>query len=133
MSSTICSTRVAADVDASFRSVTTTSRVGKVRVDEVADAMRQVTENSSVVGRLSQDVSTSSSEQARGIEQISKAIAQIQMVTQKTAANAEEGAAAGAQMTSEAQHLTSAVDHLRQLLGIKIETSLQHEVEVSSF
>ena len=94
------------------------ARVGKIRVDEVASAMRQVTENSSVIGRLSRDVSTSSSEQARGIEQISKAIAQIQMVTQKNAASAEEGASAGAEMTKEAQHLQAAVTHLRGLLGI---------------
>jgi methyl-accepting chemotaxis protein len=108
------------------------SRVGKVRVDEVAAAMRQVTENSVVVGRLSQDVSTSSTEQARGIEQISKAITQIQMVTQKTAVSAEEGAAAGAQMTNEAQHLKAAVDHLRILLGIETGGANTEDVSLAA-
>ena len=73
----------------------THARTGKVRLDEVAEAMQQVTVNSSEIGRLSEQVSSGSDEQARGIEQISRAILQIQEVTQKTAASAEEGAAAG--------------------------------------
>jgi methyl-accepting chemotaxis protein/methyl-accepting chemotaxis protein-1 (serine sensor receptor) len=96
----------------------THARTGKVRLDEVAQAMQQVTTNSSEIGKLSEQVSSGSDEQARGIEQISRAILQIQEVTQKTSASAEEGATAGAQMRSESEHLNTAVQGLRNMLGL---------------
>ena len=94
------------------------SKTGKVRLDEVAAAMRQVTDSAVQVQRLSNEVNAGSEEQARAIEQISKAILQIQQVTQQTAASAEEGASAGAQMSAEAEHLQSAVNRMRAMLGM---------------
>jgi methyl-accepting chemotaxis protein len=96
----------------------THARTGKVRLDEVAQAMQQVTANSSEIGKLSEQVSSGSDEQSRGIEQISRAILQIQDVTQKTSASAEEGSTAGAQMQSESEHLNNAVRRLREMLGL---------------
>ena len=104
------------------------SKVGKVRLDEVADAMRQVTERSLQVQKLSNEVYEGSDEQARAIEQISRAILQIQQVTQQTAASAEEGASAGAQMSSEADNLQSAVHRMRSMLGMQVaEHATEHE------
>jgi len=80
--------------------------------------MRQVTDSAVEVQRLSNEVNAGSEEQARAIEQISKAILQIQQVTQQTAASAEEGASAGAQMGAEADHLQSAVSRMRTMLGM---------------
>jgi methyl-accepting chemotaxis protein/methyl-accepting chemotaxis protein-1 (serine sensor receptor) len=97
------------------------SKIGKVRLDEVAASMRQVTESAVQVQRLSNEVNAGSEEQARAIEQISRAILQIQQVTQQTAASAEEGASAGAQMGAEAQHLQSAVNRMRAMLGMSDE------------
>jgi methyl-accepting chemotaxis protein/methyl-accepting chemotaxis protein-1 (serine sensor receptor) len=97
------------------------SKTGKVRLDEVATAMRQVTESAVQVQRLSNEVNAGSEEQARAIEQISKAILQIQQVTQQTAASAEEGASAGSQMSAEAEHLQSAVSRMRAMLGMSEE------------
>jgi methyl-accepting chemotaxis protein len=94
------------------------SKTGRVRLDEVASAMRQVTESAVQVQRLSNEVNAGSDEQARAIEQISKAILQIQQVTQQTAASAEEGASAGSQMSSEAEHLQSTVHRMRAMLGM---------------
>src|SRR5581483_4737216 len=99
------------------------SKTGKVRLDEVAAAMRQVTESAVQVQRLSNDVNAGSEEQARAIEQISRAILQIQQVTQQTAASAEEGASAGAQMSAEAEHLQSAVNRMRAMLGMTDEAA----------
>lgn len=99
------------------------SKVGKVRLDEVALAMRQVTSSAVQVQRLSNEVNAGSEEQARAIEQISKAILQIQHVTQQTAASAEEGASAGSQMSAEADHLQSAVHRMRAMLGMQEEMS----------
>jgi methyl-accepting chemotaxis protein/methyl-accepting chemotaxis protein-1 (serine sensor receptor) len=97
------------------------SKTGKVRLDEVALAMRQVTDSAVQVQRLSNEVNAGSEEQARGIEQISKAILQIQQVTQQTAASAEEGASAGSQMGAEAEHLQAAVSRMRAMLGMTDE------------
>ncbi len=94
------------------------SKTGKVRLDEVAAAMRQVTDSAVQVQRLSNEVNAGSEEQARAIEQISKAILQIQQVTQQTAASAEEGASAGSQMSAEAELLQSAVNRMRAMLGM---------------
>jgi methyl-accepting chemotaxis protein len=100
------------------------SKTGKVRLDEVAAAMRQVTDSAVQVQRLSNEVHAGSEEQARSIEQISKAILQIQQVTQQTAASAEEGASAGAQMSAEAEQLQSAVHRMRGMLGMRDERLL---------
>ena len=94
------------------------SRNGKVRLDEVAQSMRQVTESALEVQKLSGEVHIGSEEQAKGVERISKTILQIQKVTQQNAASAEEGASAGAQMSAEAEHLQSAVGRLREMVGI---------------
>ena len=66
----------------------------------MAAAMRQVTERAIQIQRLSNEVNSGSEEQARAIDQISKAILQLQPVTQQTAASAEEGASAGARMSA---------------------------------
>jgi methyl-accepting chemotaxis protein/methyl-accepting chemotaxis protein-1 (serine sensor receptor) len=99
------------------------AKTGKVRLDEVAGAMRQVTDSAIQVQRLSNEVNAGSEEQARAIEQISKAILQIQQVTQQTAASAEEGASAGAQMSAEAEHLQEAVSRMRAMLGMNNDDS----------
>jgi methyl-accepting chemotaxis protein/methyl-accepting chemotaxis protein-1 (serine sensor receptor) len=97
------------------------SKTGKIRLDEVATAMHQVTGSAIEVQRLSNEVNAGSEEQARAIGQISRAILQIQQVTQQTAASAEEGASAGAQMSAEAEHLQSAVNRMRAMLGMSEE------------
>jgi methyl-accepting chemotaxis protein len=94
------------------------SKTGRVRLDEVATAMRQVTDSAVQVQRLSNEVNAGSDEQARAIEQISKAILQIQQVTQQTAASAEEGASAGSQMSAEAENLQSTVHRMKAMLGM---------------
>jgi methyl-accepting chemotaxis protein len=62
-------------------------------------------------------VSASSQEQARGIEQVSLAIAQMDQVTQSNAANAEEFASACRLLRTQAQSLREAVSSLEALVG----------------
>jgi hypothetical protein len=63
------------------------------------------------------EVNLGSQEQARGIEQISKAIAQMDQVTQSNAANAEESASASEEMSAQAEALNNIVLQLRALVG----------------
>ncbi len=66
---------------------------------------------------LVDEVEASSKEQAQGIDQISKAVAQMDQVTQKTAANAEESASASEELNAQSQALMAVVKRLRDLVG----------------
>jgi methyl-accepting chemotaxis protein/methyl-accepting chemotaxis protein-1 (serine sensor receptor) len=59
----------------------------------------------------------SSQEQVRGIDQISKAIVQMQNVTQGTAAGAEESAAAAEELTAQPEISNEIVERLRAMVG----------------
>jgi methyl-accepting chemotaxis protein len=92
------------------------SRGGGARVQQVADAIRSISESTVKVRTLVDEVSLGSDEQARGIEQIAQAVAQMQAVTQQSAAGAEEAAAAGQELSSQAELLKDAVRHLRSMI-----------------
>jgi len=93
------------------------SNDGKVKVDQVAGAIRVIAEESAKVKTLVDEVSLGSQEQARGIEQISKAIAQMEQATQTTAANAEESASAAEELTAQSETLKDAVVRLTAIVG----------------
>jgi methyl-accepting chemotaxis protein len=90
---------------------------GKAKVDQVATAIRGVTEEAAKVKMLVDAVSLGSREQARGVEQVSKAITQIEQVTQTTAANAEEGAAAAEELNAQSAALKDVVSNLAAMVG----------------
>jgi len=94
-----------------------TSRDGNARLDEMAAAVRAMTDNSLRVKNLVDEVNLGSQEQARGMEQISHAVIQMEQVTQKTAAGAEESAAAGAELKARAADLRGLVREMREMLG----------------
>jgi methyl-accepting chemotaxis protein/methyl-accepting chemotaxis protein-1 (serine sensor receptor) len=75
-------------------------------------------------------VNLGSQEQARGIEQISKAIAQMDQVTQGTAASAEEGASASQQLSAQAEAMGHAVRKLSRMVGDTSETHVRPPVAV---
>jgi methyl-accepting chemotaxis protein/methyl-accepting chemotaxis protein-1 (serine sensor receptor) len=90
---------------------------GRSRLDEVAEAVKQVVEKSGRIRLLVNEVHVGSQEQARGIEQIARAIEQMQRVTQSTAASAEQSASAGQEMSAQASELNEAVQRLNGVLG----------------
>jgi methyl-accepting chemotaxis protein/methyl-accepting chemotaxis protein-1 (serine sensor receptor) len=92
------------------------SNEGRAKLDQVAGAIRGITENAEKVKTLVDEVKLGSEEQARGIEQVSKTISEMEQVTQKSAANAEETASAGEEMSAQTQTLNAIVERLRQLV-----------------
>ncbi len=60
---------------------------------------------------------TGSTEQAHGIEQIAKAIGQMEQVTQSAAAHAEQSASAGEELSMQAVATTEIVDKLTTMVG----------------
>ena len=66
---------------------------------------------------LVSEIAAASQEQAQGIEQINRAMAEMDKVTQQTAANAEESASASEEMSSQAEGLQDIVGALIHLVG----------------
>jgi len=93
------------------------SNDGKAKVDHVAEGIRAITAQSAQVKTLVDEVNIGSQEQARGMEQVAKAVTQMEQVTQSTAANAEESAAAAEELNAQSETLLDVVDQLGSLVG----------------
>ncbi len=90
---------------------------GSTKLGEVAGSIRAITEGAGQAKVLVDEVEASSKEQAQGIEQISKAVAQMDEVTQRTAANAEESASASEELNAQSRVLMVVVNQLQALVG----------------
>ena len=90
---------------------------GQAKVDQVAEAVRGVTEETAKVKSLVEEVSRGGQEQTVGTEQVARAIAQMEQVTQRTAANAEEGAAAAEMLNAQSAGLREIVERLAAMVG----------------
>ena len=90
---------------------------GSAKVDEVAAAIRAITEDAGQVGTLVTEIHASGREQTRGMEQIGKAIAQMEQVTQSNAATAEESASAAEELSSQAGSLKTIVSQLTAMVS----------------
>jgi len=92
------------------------SNGGRVKVDQVAVAIAAITAESSKIKVLVDEISLGSVEQSSGIDQISRAITQMEQVTQSSAANAEESAAAAEQLNAQAASMKDVVETLRAMV-----------------
>jgi methyl-accepting chemotaxis protein len=90
---------------------------GSGKLSEVAASIQAITEGAVKVKTLVDEVDASSKEQALGIEQISKSIAQMDKVTQQTSANAEQSANASEALNGQAQTLLDLVERLQSMVG----------------
>jgi len=94
-----------------------TSHDGNSRLDLMAGAVRSMTGNSTRVKTLVDEVNIGSQEQSRGMDQIAHAVTQMQQVTQRTAAGAEESASSGTELSSHASVLRGLVKEMQQMVG----------------
>jgi methyl-accepting chemotaxis protein len=94
-----------------------TSHDGNARLDQMAGAVRAMTENAGRVKALVDEVNLGSQEQSRGMDQISRSVLQMERVTQKNASCAEESASAGAELTSHAHTLHTLVHEMREMVA----------------
>jgi methyl-accepting chemotaxis protein/methyl-accepting chemotaxis protein-1 (serine sensor receptor) len=95
------------------------SNDGKAKVDQVAAAIRAITQESAKVKTFVDDVNAGSRDQVHGIEQIGKAIMQMEDVTRKTAASAEENASAAEELNAQSEALKDIVEQLTAMVGGK--------------
>ena len=90
---------------------------GKTKVDRMAEAIHGITEESAKVTTLVDQVNQGSQEQVRGIDEIGKAISQIEQVTQRAAASAEECASAAEELDAQSESLQEAVARITAMVG----------------
>jgi len=90
---------------------------GSKRVTRTNEAFSQVADDTRKGGELVAEIAAASGEQAQGITQINRAMAEMDKVVQQTAANAEESASASEEMTAQAEQMRGYVDDLARLVG----------------
>jgi methyl-accepting chemotaxis protein len=81
------------------------------------EAFKDNVENSRKMGSIIDEIAAASHEQAKGIDQITISITQMDKVTQQTAANAEETASASEEMNTQAEQLKDYVTYLTSLIS----------------
>ncbi len=96
-------------IDSSRKGAQCTARVG----ESLGQITRKVADTDALVG----EIATAAHEQARGIEQITLALEQIDKVSQANAANAEGTAAAAEQVEAQGEALNRLVGQLQKLAG----------------
>jgi methyl-accepting chemotaxis protein len=77
----------------------------------------RTTEASTSHAHLVDDVSQACQKQTEGLDQVSRAMSQLEQLTQRTAANAEESAAASEELSAQAELTMGVVGKLESLLG----------------
>src|SRR5574340_490891 len=94
----------------------TKSNEGSEGLNQVATAVRSITEQSARVKTLVDEVKLGSGAQALRIEEVAKAINHMERLTQTTAAEAEENASAGQQLSAQSETLKEIVERLAALV-----------------
>ena len=92
---------------------------GTKRVAEAAAAVAAIADSVERLTQIVQGVRESSQQQAQGIDEISRAVAQIETVTQQAAATAEETAAGSEDLNAQAAASLAAVGDLGVLVGYR--------------
>ncbi len=90
---------------------------GSELVARTNEAFKEVTVSSTKVGELVGEIAAASAEQAQGIDQVNKAIVEMDKVTQQNAANAEETASASEEMSAQAAQLKDVASRLLETVG----------------
>ncbi len=91
-------------------------RNGSIQVKELASGFENIESESQNVGRLINDITSASGEQAQGVDQINTAVAQMDKVTQTNAATAEETSAAANDLSEQSTRLNELVSSFANLI-----------------
>jgi len=93
------------------------SQEGTGRVEQVAHSITSITDNVLRVKGMVEEVRHASAQQSQGIDQVTQALAQMESVTQATAATAEESAAASEELNAQAETSMAVVRRLDAIVG----------------
>lgn len=93
------------------------SKDGQSRLDQLTERIRNISTETEAITALAEQVQNGSLQQAQAMEEIGKALLRMQSNTEKTAANAQQSSAIGAQLNTESKALEGVVERLDQLVG----------------
>jgi len=110
------SASAARDTSALIEESLSKSQESRQKLDSVLKAMEANNKIAGAVKVETDEIRGASEEQTRGIGQISTAIAQMNQVTQDTAAQAEESAAAAEELNAQSQALKEIVERLTSMV-----------------
>ena len=116
------SAQAAHDTAALIEESMSRARQGHQHVTQVSGAIEAITASAGRVKGLVDAVSAASREQAQGIDHVTRAITQMEKVTQNTAATAEESAAASEELSAQAESSMGVVTRLAGLVGSQVHT-----------
>ncbi len=94
------------------------SDAGRAKIGTLVGAGEEVNRVFAEMQVLVREISESSEEQGRGIEQIERAIQRMEQGTQKSAANAEQSAASAEELNSQSGQLREVASDLGVLVGV---------------
>jgi methyl-accepting chemotaxis protein len=89
---------------------------GKRKVDHMAAALEQITDQTTQAKTLVDAVNQGSQDQAREMDQVGKAIVQMEHLTQQTAAAAQESATAAEELNAQSEALKGIVERLTAMV-----------------
>ena len=88
------------------------SQTGVSSLEDTVKYMAEESENAEKVGLLISEITTATDEQARGVSQVNRAIADMDQVTQSSAASSEELAASSEELNAQALSMNDLVGGL---------------------
>ena len=92
-------------------------RKGNELTNATQEAFKENAAISKKIGQLVDEIATASEEQSHGITQVNTAVAEMDKVTQSTAASAEESAAASEELNAQAEQMKVFVEDLVRVVG----------------
>ncbi len=90
---------------------------GSELVAKTNEAFSEVSVSSGKVAELVGEIAAASREQSQGIDQINRAVSEMEKVTQMNAANAEESAAASEELNAQAEQMSQVSRILAEIVG----------------
>ncbi|WP_291516001.1 methyl-accepting chemotaxis protein [Bdellovibrio sp. ArHS] len=107
--------------------------VGSQQASQSGRVLEEIVNSVKKVSDLNSEIATASEEQSHGIQQIGKAMNQLDQVTQVNAATSEEAAASAQELSSQSESLSNAVHILIEAIdGVKaadVPRFLSHQNE----
>ncbi len=85
--------------------------------NEVAGVLTQIVEQVRKMDTLVGEIATASAEQSQGIDQVNRAVSEMDKITQSNAASAEESAAAAEELSTQSAELRELVAGMGDLVG----------------
>ncbi|HOG64828.1 MAG TPA: methyl-accepting chemotaxis protein [Spirochaetota bacterium] len=94
-------------------------KVGEGLVDTSQQAFVRMTDSFRKVSTMVNEISSASKEQAIGIEQITRAVTEMDKVVQQSAATSEETASAAEELSSQSAEMNASVTRLLDIVGAR--------------